>query len=90
MELNPTQQKLADTMARCRRRIARIKRLQCTLNTLSVTAQVVHEKASEQLFYSLNGHRFQHDLSAFTEDQAARATAELIAFDPLRKSDRRK
>ena len=74
-----------EQMARIMRRMQRIIRLQSSLNIRLQVSRQMYEQTSLELWHLENGYKLSRDASQFTEDQAERATAALIAFDPLRK-----
>lgn len=84
-----TEAELQETMARCRRRILRIKQLQARLNTRLVAAQVVHEKASRTLWERQNGYTLLRNADDVTEQDAVRLTAIVATFYPMRKPSNR-
>lgn len=77
---------LAEAMAKYRRQISRIKRLQSLLNIKVQTLQVMHEVASRELWHLESGYKLHRKLTEFSESDAERATALLLSFDPLRNS----
>lgn len=87
--MTETDQELRDLMARTMRRMQRIIRLQSSLNVRLQTARTVYEQASLKLWQSENGYKLQRDLQSFSSNDAERATAALIAFNPMSRKTRR-
>lgn len=81
---------LKQEQARLHRRMQRIIGLQSRLQIRLVTARTMYERNSRTIWEIENGYRLKSSLADFDENDAERATAALIAFNPTSRKNRRK